>query len=246
MKFLSLFTVVTISCFSSLSHSQQIFDPSGDSEFSISPRIVRVHVEYYEITTLEYAGIMSEENLSTNDTKLRNKVLELAKEGKAKLVEIQTLTSRSGERMTSESISEYIYPTEFEHPYSEVSTKENDTETTKKSSSSPTPTAFETRNVGATLEVEPILGEDGSTVDLILKPEIVSLIGHSDWGTSADGKVPMKMPTFRTYRINTSITVIKGQYHMAAALTPQNENNETDSSKKLLVFVKSDILNVKK
>ena len=40
-----------------------------------------------------------------------------------------------------------------------------------------TPTAFETRNTGVTLEVEPVVGPDGITIDLNLVPQVVEFEG---------------------------------------------------------------------
>ena len=48
------------------------------------------------------------------------------------------------------------------------------------------PTAFETRNVGDTLEFETVLGEDGRTCDLNFVPQHVGLLGFREIG--GDGR----------------------------------------------------------
>ena len=40
-----------------------------------------------------------------------------------------------------------------------------------------TPTSFTTRNTGVTLEVEPVVGPDGYTIDLSLVPQVVEFEG---------------------------------------------------------------------
>ena len=46
-----------------------------------------------------------------------------------------------------------------------------------------TPTAFETRNTGVTLEVEPVVGPDGVTIDLNLVPQVVEFEGFINYGS---------------------------------------------------------------
>src|SRR5207237_2853822 len=46
-----------------------------------------------------------------------------------------------------------------------------------------TPTAFETRNTGVTLEVEPVVGPDGITIDLNLVPQVVEFEGFINYGS---------------------------------------------------------------
>ncbi len=46
-----------------------------------------------------------------------------------------------------------------------------------------TPTKFETRNTGVTLEVEPVVGPDGVTIDLNLLPEVTEFEGFINYGS---------------------------------------------------------------
>ena len=46
-----------------------------------------------------------------------------------------------------------------------------------------TPTSFETKPVGITLEVEPTVGPDGYTIDLILSPRVVEFDGFINYGS---------------------------------------------------------------
>lgn len=46
-----------------------------------------------------------------------------------------------------------------------------------------TPTAFETRNTGVTLEAEPTVGPDGNTIELNLSPEVVEFDGFVNYGS---------------------------------------------------------------
>ena len=46
-----------------------------------------------------------------------------------------------------------------------------------------TPTAFETRNTGVTLEVEPTVGSDNYTIDMNLVPQVVEFEGFINYGS---------------------------------------------------------------
>ena len=66
MKYISLFSIATIFSFisfSSITHAQVDYDPTGDSNFMRRvPKILRIHVEYYEINTLEYAELIGKQH----------------------------------------------------------------------------------------------------------------------------------------------------------------------------------------
>jgi general secretion pathway protein D len=88
-----------------------------------------------------------------------------------------------------------------------------------------TPTAFETRNTGVTLEVEPVIGPDGYTIDLNLVPQVVEFEGFINYGspiqttgTNALGVTTVNVltpniinqPIFSTRKVTTSVSVFDG------------------------------------
>ncbi len=161
------------------------------------------------------------------------KRLLLGKTGKVNLLESQTLVTRSGEKATTESVTEFIYPSQYSPAYSGGEWEKN-----KKNYIYPT--GFQTQNLGATLEIEPILGADGKSIDVSFRPEICYHVGETFWGK--DARVTYKMPTIYTLRVNTSFTLTNGKFHFVSALTPKDENGKADPTKKILIFVKADIL----
>jgi general secretion pathway protein D len=117
------------------------------------------------------------------------------------LLSAPKVTTKSGQRAVIEIIREFRYPTEFDPPQipqnfgntgigGGVTTINPLTGLLSSSGSQgsfpvtpTTPTAFETRNTGVTLEVEPTVGPDGYTVDLNLVPQDVELEGLINYGT---------------------------------------------------------------
>jgi len=203
-----------------------------------------------EISAIEFADIMTDPSNSSNHTTLRNKLIAQAKTGKAKLISNQSILARSGERAMSESIREFTYETEYE-PAEGIPNKEEDP-----SSSSykpmlaifpPNPTAFETRNLGTTIQVEPILGQDMEIIDLNIKPEIVKQVGYhvfSEWVTEST-KSKVQLPIFYSIRLNTSLTLKNAQFTLAGTYSPEIDG-KSDDSKKILFFVKANVLKVSK
>ena len=146
------------------------------------------------------------------------------------------VTTKSGQRAVIEIIREFRYPTEFTPPQIPQTFQ---TPTTvgllgggggTSNGSFPvtptTPTAFETRNTGVTLEVEPVVGPDGYTIDLNLVPQVVEFEGFINYGSPITSTVTnpitgvstqnvitpnvINQPIFSTRKVTTSVSVFDG------------------------------------
>ncbi len=104
------------------------------------------------------------------------------------------VTTKSGQRAVIEIIREFRYPTEFTPPQipqtfqtpalvGGVGPGVGATTSGSFPVTPTTPTAFETRNTGVTLEVEPVVGPDGYTIDLNLVPQVVEFEGFINYGS---------------------------------------------------------------
>lgn len=130
---------------------------------------------------------------------------------------MQVIRAKSGQKATTESISEHIYATEYEP--GKISNSEADTPEEPKADAKPgtemagvarlpaLPTAFETRNVGNTLQVETTLSENDKFVDLQVLLEQVALVGRTTQGQEfSTVEMPVieknAIDTFATMRIN--------------------------------------------
>src|SRR5256885_16291846 len=100
-----------------------------------------------------------------------------------------------------------------------------------------TPTMFETRITGVTLEVEPVIGADGAVIDLNLVPQVVEFEGFINYGSpiNAVGVNTMagisvsqpvlltenviNQPIFSTRKVTTSVQVADGQTVVIGGLT---------------------------
>lgn len=145
------------------------------------------------------------------------------------LLSAPSVMARSGQRAKIEVIREFIYPTEYDPPEipNQVGGGIGGGAVEVFPVTPATPTAFETRNTGVTLEVDPVLGADKLTIDLNLAPEVVEFDGFINYGspistastnliTGAPEPViitenRIEMPIFNTRKVTTQVTIWDGQ-----------------------------------
>ncbi len=153
------------------------------------------------------------------------------------LMSAPSVTAKSGQRATVEVIREFLYPTEFDPPEIPQQFGGNlgfaggglglGGSTGGGFPVTPTtPTTFEMRPVGVRLEVDPVLGGDGYTIDLTLAPEVTEFEGFINYGspiqtsgTDALGNPRpiiltenvINQPVFSSRKVNTSVTIWDGQ-----------------------------------
>jgi general secretion pathway protein D len=178
----------------------------------------------------------------------------LAQKKGTDLMTAPSVTARSGQKATIEIIREFIYPTEYEPP--ELPNSVGQTSggfggggglLGGGGGSFPvtpaTPTAFETRNTGVTLEIEPTIGENDFVIDLRFVPEIVEFEGFINYGspiqspstdalgnpvTSTITENRIEMPVFSTRRVNTALTIYDGYTVAVGGLMREDVQNVED------------------
>jgi hypothetical protein len=157
------------------------------------------------------------------DASLYAKITPMVKADIATLESVVSLITKSGQRSKVELIEEYSYPTDFDPPQipqkltitdphllnllvrqgGKVGTRAADLPDSNLGfglMSGTTPTTFETRNLGVTMEIDPVMGEDGHTVDFNVAPEYVRFVGQV---TAAE----TTQPIFETQKLATAGTM---------------------------------------
>jgi general secretion pathway protein D len=107
------------------------------------------------------------------------------------------VTTKSGIKATLKVSREFPYPTEFNPPQvpppqtggGQGGTGESTAGivVTSGAVTPSTPSAFEKRDLGVSLEVEPQVGADNFTIDLSLSPEVVEFDGFVNYGSAIVG-----------------------------------------------------------
>jgi general secretion pathway protein D len=180
------------------------------------------------------------------------------------LLSAPRLTTKSGQRAVIEVVREFRYPTQFQPPQipQSVGSFNNGSGgggtgsliSFGGSGNTPitptTPTAFETRNTGVTLEVEPVVGPDGITIDLNLVPQVVEFEGFINYGSpilapsssflnSVTGGVivsppsiitpnVINQPIFSSRKVSTSVSVWDGQTVVLGGLIREDVQKTED------------------
>ena len=222
------------------------------------PKEVRVQVEFIEmphelLTELLYMGSPKVANAGI----LRDMVQARVKKGDAAILDTLMCMARSGEKAVVESIEEYIYPTEYtpaEVPNtvsitaSAAGVPQENVTGLERLVTPPTAAKFETRNIGSSLEIEPTIGGDSRVIDLRFVPDLTWHTADTYYLEQKDtlGNVTkIQMPKMYSLRLNTALTCIDGQYTLIAAASPKDAQGVTDRSRKVMIFVKCDVLTVK-
>ena len=176
------------------------------------------------------------------------------------LLSAPSVTTKSGQRAVIEIVREFRYPTQFQPPQipQTVGSFSGQSSGTLipvgNSGTTPvtptTPTAFETRNTGVTLEVEPVVGPDGVTIDLNLVPQVVEFEGFINYGspilspsssilnTLTGGIITspasvitpnvINQPIFSTRKVTTSVSVYDGSTVVLGGLMREDVQKTED------------------
>ena len=158
------------------------------------------------------------------------------------LLSAPKITTKSGQRAVIEIVREFRYPTQFTEPKVPDIQGRGSSNSVNTTIALPvvgpsTPSNFETRNTGVTLEVEPVVGPDGITIDLNLVPQVVEFVGFINYGSPIKTVNPallnfiagstsgvtgltqaitltdnvVNQPIFSTRKVTTSVSVWDGQ-----------------------------------
>ncbi|MBX3741731.1 MAG: type II and III secretion system protein [Akkermansiaceae bacterium] len=178
----------------------------------------------------------------------------LAQKKGTDLMTAPSVMAKSGQKAKIEIIREFIYPTEYEPP--ELPNSVGATGGTGGgivgglgggSGMFPvtpaTPTAFETRNTGVTLEIEPNVGDNDFVIELRFIPEIVEFEGFINYGSPIQSPSTdilgnpvtvtitenrIEMPVFSTRKVDTSLTIYDGYTVAVGGLMREDVQNVED------------------
>lgn len=217
------------------------------------PKQIQVQVEFIELSHEALTKLLFKSKpVSADASKLREQLQEMVEKKEASVLETMIMIANSGQKATTESIHEFMYPTEYVPP-SIVPNSGGDADAPTHQTPQKTPfpsfaTSFELRNLGSTLEIEPTLYNDERVIDLRLAPEMVWHTGSNIWHKGKDSignDFEVSMPDFYVMRLSLALTCYSGKYHLAGVVSPKDEKGNTDHKRKVMVLVKCDVLTVK-
>ncbi|PYL09323.1 MAG: type II and III secretion system protein [Verrucomicrobia bacterium] len=164
------------------------------------------------------------------------------------LLSAPSVTTKSGQRAIIEVIRELRYPRTYTAPQvPSISSTTGTTAAVVPVVVTPTtPQDWETRNTGVTLEVEPVVGGDSTTIDLNLIPQVVEFEGFINYGSPINAvgvntvagisiSTPVQLtpnvinqPVFSTRKVTTSVSVWDGQTVVIGGLMREDVQRTED------------------
>jgi general secretion pathway protein D len=167
------------------------------------------------------------------------------------LLSAPKVTTKSGQRAIIEVVREFRYPSTFTPPQvpSIAGGSTGINQTLPVVVTPTTPQTWETRNTGVTLEVEPVVGENATTIDLNLVPQVVEFEGFINYGSPINAvgvntiggaistSVPVLLtqnvinqPVFSTRKVTTSVSVYDGQTVVLGGLMREDVQKTEDKT----------------
>ena len=196
-----------------------------------------LRVEVFEVPVMVAMGLLDEE-LSAED--LRKRVLGMVAEKKAKVASMHGTRFEAGSIAMMEGIVEDIYPTEYEPP--EVlpegshllRPKEQLSPAEKVALTFASPSAFDTKNLGTTLETEAtVVTAEKGTWDLAFDLTEVSHLKDDSW---VEGTVTM--PIFKVSSAKILSRVKDGTWNLLSYQAAAGEDGKPDLSEIRLVLAR--------
>lgn len=205
-----------------------------------SEKQILIIYEMVEVSRSDFGEWLFSNKIDGDGTSLRKVAQKWVKAGRGTVLETTSVMARSGQRAKTESIREHIHPTGYEPP--EIPNEVTLSVGAVVPLTGVTPTAFHTKNLGTTLEVDPVLGADGETVDLNLAPEATELAGQTVWPTEdTDPIFQTRQAKFYTQKITTQIRLKHGRYGFLGTTKPRVASTEGLDDPIVLNFVRTDV-----
>ena len=162
---------------------------------------------------------------------------EQVRHGEAKRLASTLIRTRSGERAKGGAGSEYIYGTENDS--SQVPGNLTSPPADRSQITAPvSPTAFDSRKLGLSVETEPWVVGNGSQILLDITIEHISLDREQVYGQD-EGEV--KQPIFSSTKITTGVVVQTATHQLLAITTPREAGSgDPVHGRRVAVFVRVD------
>jgi len=164
------------------------------------------------------------------------------------LLSAPKVTTKSGQRAIIEVVREFRYPKTYTQPQVPQISSTLVGGTVPVVVTPTTPQDWETRNTGVTLEVEPVVGGDSTTIDLNLVPQVVEFEGFINYGSPINAvgvntaagisiSSPVRLtdnvinqPVFSTRKVTTSVSVYDGQTVVLGGLMREDVQKTEDKT----------------
>jgi hypothetical protein len=226
---------------------------------SLSNSRLSLGVQRVEVSLTDLNVWFAGKPLDTATSGLQTTALEWVRAGRGRVIDQRSGAFRSGNRGVWEDIHEIRYASEYnvegEVPQVElprhiqpktlaehlqIFSLMHAPKTTMLEDPATSPAAFDTRNAGFTVEFEPVLQQDGATVDIQLAVNETKLAGYAPYyQREINGKLQtaIEQPIFATMKISTNLSVTLGKSALLAVMTPMDDDMKPSKDRRILTFL---------
>lgn len=147
--------------------------------------------------------------------------------GCGEILAAPTVVTRIGQEAVVKGVTEFIYPTEF---ITHDASTQDASNAAAVAGTTVVPARFQTREVGAILQVVPETASGGRIIILTLSPQIVEDPVWEDYGpmrpvvSGKERQPPMRQPIFHVLSTSTSISVANGRRVMIGGGMPTRDH----------------------
>lgn len=195
------------------------FDPGNSVHQELigqAPETWEVMWEIFSVPFDEAAKLRREQG---DSVKMYGEMVQRSEAGKAVLEEFVLLVGRVGSESEADSIEEMIFATEYEPPEmpNRVMNVPQNSEVAKMLMTPAMPSAFDTTEMGRTLEIGFKGKETPEMIKVELKFDLVKLLDLSTWG---QGKATARMPEFSAQGFSKMVFLKSGMPTMVGTMSP--------------------------
>lgn len=215
-------------------------------EMNVTPRQIEIEVQFvaFDQTNVEKLIAAGRLNLAA--------LTNLWINGSGHLLAAPRVTTKAGQEAVAKEVTEVLYPTAFRvctdagvNTNTATPSYNINTNAAAKGAASSTsvhghtsgipvvePGAFQTREVGAVLQVVPEVSTEGQMINLTLNPQLVGEPVWRDYGSiyvDSNGKeqqVRMEQPFFAVSSVSTSVSIYNGQRILIGGGMPMRDHQQ--------------------
>ena len=226
-------------------------DPFGeaDAQPEEEPATLRITADLIVVPVAVCDAMLAKPRKTIDDSDLREQARQMTAKGEASILDTVVLATLAGKPARNEAVQEFIYPTEYDPPEipnsPPVVNPPADGVAVVSGPKTPfTAAAFDTRNLGTTLEVESMDLRDGKLADLEVSLDWTGFLGWQTYGKWKDevAQVDLVMPLFYTMRYRARLLMLPGVPVLAGVLSPKGDDGMPDPKRKVLLFLRTEVL----
>jgi hypothetical protein len=192
---------------------------------------IRIQFEWIETNLDDLHALLSGEDTALDGRVMRKTLDQWIAEDRAAVVRSAMVNARSGQRAKVEAVEAVIFASQFTVPLASADGSLR---------ARPVPDSSETRNVGVTVELDPVLDEERRFVEVTMVAEIISLTGYRTFGKDI---AEVELPEFHSMSTTTRLSLRNHEPRLVGTFQPpasMRTRGKEGAQPRLLLFVTAD------